>query len=716
MSSFLSRANMRARLYNVHFRGLIVGLLLLAFALRIFRLGDQNVWWDEGLAIWAVRKSLVGATLWTAGDVHPPLFFWALWPWVRLAGQSEFAARYLTVIFGVLTCALGYALAYRLAGRTAGLLALALLAVARFEVWWSMELRMYMLAGTFVLLAAYAGVAVGVGHYGLSHYGLRQRICGCYGWNGWLIVYVLAAAGALYSVYLTAVALVGFNVAVVLGFVARKIDWKAFRAWLVAQVAVVILFVPWLLLALPRMRSWTTVEQPASLGFVTQLWATLLATGVSTDLDNVRIPSALFWLAALVAPTILLAYSAVTVRSHAVPSHGHLTPVSASKIPKIRSLSVSAFSIRTAFRSVCALLVLLLPPLAVWAATQPRAIFYSPHVEARYFVPFAGLVYVLIACLLAAVLHRVRAVGMALTGVVLAVLVLNLPGHYEDRRLRDEFQSMVLAIWTQAKPGDAVVLVSGNRYPIFRYYYDQPWDRGLGRQPYIYPADNPPLWEHRPPVIEFPDRGNDALGDNDWQERLAEIADGHKRVWLVEVDSHLQDPDDKVEGWLNNHRARVLSESYGPNALHLYTRDGRPPDVTGLSSRMPWMVDARRIREQYGANPVFEELHPIVGLPAHTLHPDDELDLTVFWLTPPEPLVVRLNQSRLEGQARKPGDAVQLEPEAPLGHRQRTRIIGSRQLPAGLYWLHLWPARYPVSGANADPENRRVILGTVTVK
>ena len=48
------------------------GVLLLSFALRLMRLGDANLWWDEALAIWAVRKGLAGVTLWSAQAVQPP--------------------------------------------------------------------------------------------------------------------------------------------------------------------------------------------------------------------------------------------------------------------------------------------------------------------------------------------------------------------------------------------------------------------------------------------------------------------------------------------------------------------------------------------------------------------------------------------------------------------------------------------------------------------
>ncbi|RME33638.1 MAG: hypothetical protein D6793_09535, partial [Thermoflexia bacterium] len=134
---------------------LLVAGLLVAFALRVYRLGDQNIWWDEGLAIWAVRHGFVETTLWTAGDVHPPLYFWLLWPWVRLAGESEFAARYLTVMVAMPTVAVMAPLGRRLGGRAVGAAALWLLALSRFHVWWSQEMRMYALAALGATLSFY---------------------------------------------------------------------------------------------------------------------------------------------------------------------------------------------------------------------------------------------------------------------------------------------------------------------------------------------------------------------------------------------------------------------------------------------------------------------------------------------------------------------------------------------------------------------------------
>lgn len=233
--------------------GLPVAFLLIGYALRVFRLGDQNVWWDEALAVWAVRKPFLETTFWTASDVHPPLFFWTLWPWVRLSGQTEFAVRYLTLIWGMVTMALAFALARRVAGRTAGVMALALVAVSPLEVWWSQELRMYMLAAAAGLAATYAAVRWA------EHPGTGSR---------WLAGYLVAALAAMHTVYLAGVTVAILNLAVLAIAAARRIERRQYARWIIAQLLLVALFMPWWLFAAGRMQSWHGVSEPASPAFL----------------------------------------------------------------------------------------------------------------------------------------------------------------------------------------------------------------------------------------------------------------------------------------------------------------------------------------------------------------------------------------------------------------------------------------------------------------
>ncbi len=55
-----------------------------------------------------------------AHDIHPPLYYWLLAGWVRLFGSSEVAVRSLSALLGVVLVALTYVLGRLLAGRWVG--------------------------------------------------------------------------------------------------------------------------------------------------------------------------------------------------------------------------------------------------------------------------------------------------------------------------------------------------------------------------------------------------------------------------------------------------------------------------------------------------------------------------------------------------------------------------------------------------------------------
>jgi 4-amino-4-deoxy-L-arabinose transferase-like glycosyltransferase len=547
--------------------------------LRVYRLGAQNIWWDEGLAIWSVRKSFSGTTLWTAADVHPPLYFWLLWPWTRLTGESEFAARYITLIFGVLTVALAYALAHRIAGWRLGLLAASLVAVSRFEVWWSQEMRMYMLAGTCGLLATYwlvrtVGVRPARGHRDVGAADRSDRRWWAARPWAW---YVLSMLGALYTVYLSAVFVIAHNLWVLWLAIRNRLPARGayLRRWILAQVTIGALLLPWLALSIPRMRSWRIVEEPPTLRFVAQLWATLLATGTSTDIGAAWLPTAVI---------LLVLFMGL---------------LSTSRI--IHHVS------RSTYHSLL-IILFLLPPLLVWAVTQPRSIFYSPRIEARYLVPFAAPAYVLLAAGIWGLWRRWRPVGIGALAVVVGVAIWALPTHYRDRYLRDELQTMTQVIRAYVQPGDAVVLVSGNRYPIFLYYYERTWDAG----------DSPP------PVYRLPGGGEEFDAAN-VADKVEPIAARHDRLWLAEVDRQLQDPAGLAQTWLGEHRQRILSLGFDHNALHLYAGSPGEPMVHGT----PWLGS---LDTELGQARVLG-----YDLVTREYRPGDEIHLGLY-LTAPAPL------------------------------------------------------------------------------
>lgn len=172
---------------------LLLLLALVAFGARVISLTAQSLWRDEVDALcyayefpylllqalapgragdlitpcacppsplpteWATEQAgqrlanLAGAMIRQNG----PLYYFLLRLWVALTGHSEYALRYLSLLFGVLCVPLTGALGFRTVGRRAGTVAAALMALSPYMVWYGQEVKMYTLVPFLVLLALY---------------------------------------------------------------------------------------------------------------------------------------------------------------------------------------------------------------------------------------------------------------------------------------------------------------------------------------------------------------------------------------------------------------------------------------------------------------------------------------------------------------------------------------------------------------------------------
>jgi mannosyltransferase len=133
-------------------------LVLIAFGLRALRLDAQSLWFDEGWSWHLARLPLGEMALTTAGDRSPALYYALLHGWIDLAGDSEFAMRFLSVFADVVTLAAVMALARALAGRRsrwAPLVAGLLYAVSPLGLWYAQETRMYALVGALCVTSTY---------------------------------------------------------------------------------------------------------------------------------------------------------------------------------------------------------------------------------------------------------------------------------------------------------------------------------------------------------------------------------------------------------------------------------------------------------------------------------------------------------------------------------------------------------------------------------
>ncbi len=131
-----------------------IGLLWAAFAVRVFGLGSQSVWFDEGWSAYAAAQpSLVAAI--NADTTNPPLYYVLLYLTAPQFGESTFALRYVSLLLGMLIIPLAARLADRILP-SASTVVVGLLAFSAPLVWASQEMRMYTLLAVLVLWAALA--------------------------------------------------------------------------------------------------------------------------------------------------------------------------------------------------------------------------------------------------------------------------------------------------------------------------------------------------------------------------------------------------------------------------------------------------------------------------------------------------------------------------------------------------------------------------------
>ena len=142
---------------------LILLLLILAgYALRAHNLDAFSFWTDEGLTpersgypvAQILRNEIVIQGVVTR-DTHPPLYYLIIHGTRALFGESDFAFRYPSVLFGVLLIPLLYQLGRRMSGLVVGTIVALLAAVNPLQVYYSQEARMYSLLVLLVTAMSY---------------------------------------------------------------------------------------------------------------------------------------------------------------------------------------------------------------------------------------------------------------------------------------------------------------------------------------------------------------------------------------------------------------------------------------------------------------------------------------------------------------------------------------------------------------------------------
>lgn len=494
---------------NLHpgYRLRLLAICLLAFGLATFRLDFQSLWYDEGVTASVAQQGIVELTRWTASDIQPPLYYYGVALWGRLAGWSEWALRFPSAWFAPLAAALLAAVTLRLSRSVRAAAAAALLAALHpLLVYYAQEARMYAQLTALGILAAYLL--------------LRLVDASTSAWRAWTL-FVLVATAALYTHYFAVFLLIGLAAACVVDLLhlaepPRAQARRKVSMLLGAGAVVFLLYAPWLGAILSQLQGdrsyWegalklheaaTDVAVAFTSGETvfeaTARWL-LIGYAVATALALVRLWRAdaaarrlllyaAFWLAAPIVAVLLLA------------------------------LAIPKFNARYVMEALPALLLIWAAGLGEpWAAMQPadRARASAGEVAAER--AFGGSQ------------SRLRLPSLnrfALLVLLLGFCYAGAGWFFHPAFAKDQWRQLVEFLRPRLAKDEIAVLVSGHAWPVWAYYA----------------ADLPTL---RLPALEILDV--DAVLDfattgPALQQAFAD-ATGRRGAWLVNWQDEVVDPN-----------------------------------------------------------------------------------------------------------------------------------------------------------------------------
>ena len=559
------------------YRIAVIAGIAVSFALRLYRLGTESLWYDETVSAFLARQSLPAMLAHTAVDIHPPGYYALLHGWVSLTqpfgGPAlEFLLAFPSAVFGVIGIALLVPIGRILLGDPITAAAVWLAAINPFLIWYGQEVRMYTVAGALALLCLLAALQF-VRKTLPAPQNSKPRRSPPLSALIWLAVYVAAGAAGMYVLYYFAFALLAINIAALVTF-GTELRGKvrigpAVLAWLAAQFGILVLFSPWFPLFVrqvlhPPVPPWRVPWQNMS--------AVLNDTGaaLASYLVGQSIPSVQGWFWALMTVLILIAY-----------------------YDYAKNLSSQHFASRAA--RLWLPIFVLAPPVLIFLVNA----LFVPIFHVRYLSLYAPAFTLIIAAALW-YLYQSRRVLFALISVAVVLgSAYSMSQFWRKPDFRpDDHRAAVALLAKHWRPGDVIVANAGWVYTAIDTYWPSSLHSAYDALP---PA--PVIWSRLtdPETISAKSSsplgvmtgsidGDSSLGwgsDNadfyaissvETEDALNLIGDTHQRIWHYRLYDTVNDPDGLIRRWFDTHQELQSKTSFtGTGNLTLEEYSGTGP-------------------------------------------------------------------------------------------------------------------------------------------
>ena len=424
---------------------LLLAIAMLALGLRLYRLDNQSLWYDEGFSVYLARMDLDEITSRTAADIQPPLYYYLLHGWILLFGDSEWALRALSVLFGVLTVPVIYGVARLLfRSRAAGLLAALLVAVSPLHLWYGQEARMYTLLTWLCLLASLLLLLAMT---------TRRAWVNALLW----VAYTAATVAALYTHYFALFVLAAQAVYVLVVLTAQGFrPLRLLVGSLASGVAILLFYLPWLPYLYTRYGT-DASYWPGQLKIHEVLVDIgIVFSGGESVTEAIGIILSIAYGLVFVCCLVALYSKASSAARQPADDSDDLLPGSY-------------------FPLLFLLLYFFLPLVLILAVS-----YNSPKFNARYaMVSHPAFLLALAGGLVALWQSRTSYLNNLLRGTLAALVLIMLLGTaayanynaYTDPTFaRADFRSVAAHVRQNIEPGETIILTSGHMFPVWDYY------------------------------------------------------------------------------------------------------------------------------------------------------------------------------------------------------------------------------------------------------
>ncbi|MFH1037804.1 MAG: glycosyltransferase family 39 protein [PVC group bacterium] len=401
-------------------------ILLAGLFLRLYQLGSESLWFDEGGTIRTARMSITQIVEKSSSkDFHPPFYYFILHYWAALFGYSEISIRLLSSIFGLLSIAMIYMAGKLLFDRSAGLIAALILSLSQFHIYFSQEARMYTLITLLSLCS-------------MVSFLLLLRTQNFFRMAGYMLSNILL----LYTHNFGFLIITAQNIFMLTLFLRfRRAGEFTFIKWIILQIIPVLFFLPWLRIVINQ---WTRIQKnwwmgPVSLRSIQQ---TLL------DYSGGPVLYVLFFV--LVIIVIFISFFQ-TQNKRKIISNLFKCSTRGERIKDLPGIYLCMVWVLT-------------PILLPFIISK----FFRPIYITRVTIAASPALYLLAAQGVKSIRNKI--IQIIIGSIIVFILLINLRGYYAEVK-KERWREVVKYIESEAQAGDLLIFNSGSYLRnIFNYY------------------------------------------------------------------------------------------------------------------------------------------------------------------------------------------------------------------------------------------------------